>query len=414
MTRGDGTGHGRQPAAGARAPSAPGWTRPADLRAQVQRWWARGEILASLVRGETLFPRRLALKGPSSAELAEQFDRVRDWIAELRATPHCRVELREVRHRVLGTNAVPHEVWVDTLEDALALAGRTREAARFTTLIQTTRARQPALLDWLARRPLQALALADEWDRLLAIVDWVARHPRPGVYLRQVDLPGVHTKLLEAHRGVLAELLDRVLPASAVDATATGVGQFARRYGFRERPVRVRFRLLDPVRGDPDRDMTLDADSFTCLAPGVSRAFITENEVSFLAFPPVPESVIVFGAGYGFEMLGRAAWLSRCRIHYWGDIDTHGFAILDQLRAQFPHAASFLMDRATLLACESMWGEEEKQTLRDLPRLDGDERALYDDLRDNRIRPRLRLEQERIGFGRVQAALTTLPALPAR
>ncbi len=413
MTRGAGPGHGRQPAAGARAPAAPGWTRPADLRAQVQRWWARGEIVASLVRSEPLFPRRLALKGPSSAELAEQFDRVRDWIAELRAVPHCRVELREVRHRVLGANAVPQEVWVDTLEDALALAGRTREATRFKALVETTRACRPGLLDWLARRPLQALALADEWDRLLAIVDWVARHPRPGVYLRQVDLPGVHTKFIEAHRGVLTELLDRVLPPSAVDATVSGVGQFSRRYGFRERPVRVRYRLLDPVRGDPERDVTLDAEGFARLSPEVSRAFVTENEVNFLAFPPVPESVIVFGAGYGFEMLGRAAWLSRCRIHYWGDIDTHGFAILDQLRAQFPHAESFLMDRATLLACEAMWGEEERQTLRDLPRLDRDERALYDDLRDNRIRRKLRLEQERIGFGRVQAALMRLSALAA-
>jgi hypothetical protein len=379
----------------------------------VQRWWERGEILASLVRGGSLFPRRLALKGPSSAELAERFERVRDWIAELRAVPHCRVVLREVRHRVLGTNAVPQEVWVDNLEDALALAGRTREAARFAALIQTTRTRQPELLDWLARRPLLALELADEWDRLLAIVDWVARHPRPGVYLRQVDLPGVHTKLIEAHRGVLAELLDRVLPPSAVDATATGVGQFARRYGFRERPVRIRYRLLDPVRGDPGRDVTLDAEGFARLAPEVSRVFVTENEVNFLAFPPVPESVIVFGAGYGFEMLGKAGWLSRCRIHYWGDIDTHGFAILDQLRAQFPHAESFLMDRATLLAFDLMWGEEEKQTLRDLPRLNGDERALYDDLRDNRIRPNLRLEQERIGFSWLQAALTSLSALAA-
>ena len=32
------------------------------------------------------------------------------------------------------------------------------------------------------------------------------------------------------------------------------------------------------------------------------------------------------------------------------DIDTHGFAILDPLRANFPQAQSFLMDRDTLPA----------------------------------------------------------------
>jgi hypothetical protein len=107
-------------------------------------------------------------------------------------------------------------------------------------------------------------------------------------------------------------------------------------------------------------------------------------------------------------MVIKTEWLSRCHVHYWGDIDTHGFAILDQLRCRFDHAESFLMDRTTLLAFESQWGEEEKQALRDLPRLNGEERALYDDLRDNRIRRNLRLEQERIGFSWVESALSVL------
>jgi len=64
-----------------------------------------------------------------------------------------------------------------------------------------------------------------------------------------------------------------------------------------------------------------------------------------------------------------------------------------------------LMDRATLLAFATQWGEEDRQTLRDLPRLNAEEGALYDDLRDNRLRRNLRLEQERIGFGWVEVAL---------
>ncbi len=66
------------------------------------------------------------------------------------------------------------------------------------------------------------------------------------------------------------------------------------------------------------------------------------------------------------------------------------------------------MDRVTLLAFESQWGVEEKQTLRDLTRLNHEEKSLYDDLRDNRIRKQLRLEQEKIGFGWVESALSAL------
>jgi len=46
--------------------------------------------------------------------------------------------------------------------------------------------------------------------------------------------------------------------------------------------------------------------------------------------------------------------------------------------------------------------------VRDLPSLNREEQALYDDLRDNRLRKNLRLEQEKVGFGWVEAALGEL------
>ena len=83
-------------------------------------------------------------------------------------------------------------------------------------------------------------------------------------------------------------------------------------------------------------------------------------------------------------------------------------AILDALRAHFGHVESFLMDRSTLLEFEPLWGTEDSPLDRDLPRLSAEERALYDDLRDNRIGRHLRLEQERIGFGWMKDALARL------
>ena len=388
------------------------WTGPRELRTQLQRCWNRGELLAGMVNDESNFPRRLTLKRPTSAEMVDDFDGVRDWISELRSLPNYRVEMRELRHRVLGTNKVPAAVWVDTLDDALAIVGKAREARRFARLIETTRQRQPALLEWLARNPLKALALADDWVRLLDVVDWIRQHPRPGIYLRQIDIPGVHSKFIEAYRGVLLQLLDPLLPPEAIDRSTSGVSGFSRRYGFRVKPQRIRLRALDPahalLHGAGDADLTLDAESLAALSPAVARVFITENEINYLAFPSVPDSLLIFGAGYGFEALAQAEWLARCQVFYWGDIDTHGFAILDQLRACLPHAHSLLMDRATLLAFESQWGKEEKQTDRMLSRLNTEESALYDDLRENKLGQNLRLEQERIGFGWVENAMTLL------
>jgi hypothetical protein len=301
---------------------------------------------------------------------------------------------------------------VDNLDHVLHLIGKRSEATQFTKLLAHTRSRQPALLPWLDKRPLQALALADDWERLLSVVEWTAQHPHSGLYLRQVNIASIHTKFIESYRWVLAEWLDLVLPATAIRAEQTGVGQFATRYGFLDKPTHIRFRLLDeriPLLPGPCRpDLALDAESFSQLSLPIRRVFVTENEINFLAFPPAPDAIVVFGAGYALDALAKAAWLGGCAIHYWGDIDTHGFSILNKLRSHFNHVHSFLMDRSTLMAHAELWGEEVNQYLSDLPWLDARERALFDDLRDNRIRKGLRLEQERVGFLWVEERLAGL------
>ncbi|WP_018914483.1 DUF3322 domain-containing protein [Thiomonas sp. FB-6] len=395
------------------------WTTPADLRAQVQRLWDRGELLRATVTDASAWPLRLSLKAPSAADLSDRFESVRDWVRAVAGTPQVRIEWREWNHRIQGTQRLPAAVWLDTLQEALVFIGKARQAQRFEALWQQTAVAQPALLAWLSRRPIHALDLADRWARLLSIVAWMQAHPRPGVYLRQVDVPGVDSKFIEAHRGVLAELLDLGLPPEVIETGATGVAQFTRRFGFLDKPVRIRFRLFGPALSSLPgcqalpgglADITLDATSFAALALPVERVFMTENETNFLAFPAVAGSIVVFGAGYGWEALARAAWLHRCELLYWGDIDTHGFVILDELRGYFPDAVSFLMDRETLLAHRLHWGEEPDPARHDLSRLTPEETAVYDDLRFDRHQPRLRLEQERVGFDWLCDRLAGLPS----
>jgi len=384
------------------------WTTPADLRAQVQRLWDRGDLLRATVTDALSWPLRLSVKTPNASDLSDRFEAVRDWVRAIAETPRVRIEWREWNHRVQGTQRLPAAVWLDSLQDALTFIGKGRQAQRFVALWQQTATAQPTLLAWLSRRPIQVLDLSDRWERLLAVAAWLQDHPRPGVYLRQLDVPGVDSKFIEAHRGVLTELLDLALPPEVIERDAIGIAQFTRRFGFLDKPARIRFRLLDAtlpsLPGCPSSpqslpDITLDAMSFAALQLPIQRAFITENETNFLAFPPATGAIVLFGAGYGWGALSRAAWLQRCELHYWGDIDTHGFAILDQLRGYFPGVASFLMDRETLLAHRLHWGEEPGPARHDLVRLTPEEAAVYDDLRFDRHQGRLRLEQERVGFG---------------
>lgn len=406
------------------------WTTPADLRSQVDRWWERGLVLGGALDDEPAFPRRLTLKGPTPSQLGSRYDEARAWIAKLSAgARHYRVVFEEVRHRQLGANQLPTQVWIDTRADAAAFLGKTAELAAFDRVVAETRQREPRLLAWLRRRPLAAVELASAWPRLLDVVAWLEAHPRPGLYLRQVDVPGVDSKFLERHRGILAELFDLVLPQQAIRDEATGLAGFELRYGFRSKPVRIRFRVLDPalsILGTKpsganaadsnasggrvltmrfDEDVTVPVVTFAELALEPAEVFIVENEIDVLSFPARARTIAVFGAGYGFDALADVAWLRSAVVRYWGDIDTHGFAILDQLRGVVPHARSFLMDRETLLAHRDAWGREPQPTRRELDRLDPDERSLYDELKGDVLGEQVRLEQERIRFSWLQRAL---------
>ena len=379
------------------------WTTPTDLKSQVQKLWEKGILLAAMSEESDLFPLRLKLKGPNSGELSEKFSDVRNWITSLTAdTKHFRIQWRSINHRILGANEIPIEIRINTLEDALDLIGKHRQAKQFAELLEQTTTQQPGLVPWVFKRPLRVLDLAEDWLLLLKVVTWLSRNPRPMIYLRQINIPGVHTKLIERHRGVLIELLDVIMPQDTIDTTATGIGGFCRRYGFLDKPLRVRFRVLDPVLkitpSDTDQDITVTAKSFSGLELPISKIFITENKINFLAFPNIADSIVIFGAGYGFDNLAGAAWLKNKKMYYWGDIDTHGFAILNQLRGIFPHTISFLMDQDTLLKHRSLWGTESKPETGNLDRLNREEQLLYDQLRDNHWGNHIRLEQERIGF----------------
>ena len=123
------------------------WTTPADLKAQAQKLWDKGLLLAALCGGEAVFPRRLTLKGPGSRELSDRFGEVRDWIAALSGSAGLyRIEWRGFTHRILGANEIPAAVWIDTLDDALGFIGKRRAAVQFSAQVAQTGERLPEIL----------------------------------------------------------------------------------------------------------------------------------------------------------------------------------------------------------------------------------------------------------------------------
>jgi hypothetical protein len=391
------------------------WTSTKDLKILLKKEWDRGRLLAAALNGETVFPLRTVLKRPSSQELLDRYDDVKNWIGDLvRQSKSTKgkgydLEWREVNHRQFGKHRIPIAAVFEQETDALWFIGKQQEADSFRSFFPTVLDSFPGARPWLEKTPLKALDYVALWPRLQAVLKWLQAHPRPNIYIRQMEIAGVDTKFIEQQKKLFGALLDLVLPPGAIDECARGVSCFEQRYGFLSKPPQIRFRILDPsLQVHGLTDLQIPADDFCRIDLPVQRVFIAENDINGLSFPDMGKSIVVFGLGYGLDLLAKAGWLCSKEIHYWGDIDTHGFAMLDQLRHYFPQARSLLMDRNTLMDHFMLWGREEAPTNRELTRLDSIEHELYEDLRNNRLAEALRLEQERVSYTHLKAALKFL------
>ncbi|MEL1135917.1 DUF3322 domain-containing protein [Desulfitobacterium sp. THU1] len=388
------------------------WSNPPWIREQVQRKWDSGRILRSLLMPDDLFPLSIPLKRPRSSEVNENFAEISRWIKSLKNQSKQETgfgyELveKQMVHRQSGRNLLPTHALIPNIQDALRLLRKEREGEKFLELARLIQPKWPALQEWIVKFPHKVLAAEADWSGILAALSWFVSHPRCGSYLRQLDIPGIDTKFIEQRKGLLTELLNIILPDEAIDHSASS---FELRYGLLVKPVQVRLRLLDQQQYlQGISDLTVPVEQLAEFNSLVSKVFITENEINGLCFPDVKEALVIFGLGYGVEVLKSVTWLKEKEIYYWGDIDTHGFAILDLVRSFLPQAQSLLMDERILMSHQHLWVREEKPSFTQLNRLTADEHRMLSSLQNNTWGQGVRLEQERVAFQEVKGAVDSL------
>jgi len=312
---------------------APVWTEFGQLVSVLRKRWDTGRYLRAYAASEPWEPLALPVKGPTAAEFLDHFDAARRWATDFE-------------------------------RDAGAGVGSGQLSVEYR-IVQAEK-RIPLIRPWIAERPLVALSYRGIWDQVMAVVEWIAAHDASRLYLRQMDVEGVDTKFVERHQRLLDELLTAVLPPDRVDLSYSA-RDFTLRFGFLAKPGYTRFRLFSESRSSFPlgvTELTLRTDELAEFAPDVTTVFVVENEVTYLAFPEVADSIVVFGSGFALTALRTLPWLQGKRIIYWGDIDTHGFDILSRLRARIGTVRSMLMDTDTLLAHANQWVTEPSPTSR--------------------------------------------------
>lgn len=397
-----------------RTPSGaePPWTRAEQLVAVLRRRWEAGSYLEAYATGQQWQPVTLAIKGPTATDLLERLDACRAWVTRFeRDAAGFTLTYKDVQSRHVGTNRIPARAAVDSFSQLCRILGTDAEVKSLDSLLATTRSSVPSLANWVASHPVTALRHAGVWDELLETVRWIAAHDTSRIYLRHIDVEGVDTKFVEQHQKLLDQLLRVVLAVEPVDTRGRAV-TFARRFGFLDKPAYTRLRVLDPgieAGSWGFSEMSVRSDELARRDPGAPTVFVVENEVTYLAFPPVVGAIVVFGSGFALGGVVALPWLASKDIVYWGDIDTHGFDILNRLRSHLPNVRSMLMDRGTFLAHSRHWVREPSPATRAMTHLSADELALYRDLVEGTYGPSLRLEQERVRFSVLAGALGGSP-----
>jgi hypothetical protein len=164
--------------------------------------------------------------------------------------------------------------------------------------------------------------------------------------------------------------------------------------------TRIRMRLLCPrlrakFGGLGDIEAPLAEIASLDISP--NRAVIVENLETGIALPDIPGCVALMKLGLAVGVVGKLPWVEGIPVVYWGDLDTHGFVILDRAREALPQLTSILMDIETVENYLSLAVMEPQQHRRvELAHLERFERTVYDGLYADVWGPKLRIEQERL------------------
>ncbi len=386
---------------------------PQEIREKVVRRYP--DLLRAVLTGDPFFPLEIRFGKPSSSAeyltLRQEVGALSEGAKEAIGYGYS-VEWETKQTRRYGSQTLPRRVFVATEADFLRLIGKEEEFQHFREAALALQARFPALREWLIRSPARLLPYLDRWQALLALCEYLAAHPRPTLYPRELPVP-VHSKFVEDNQGILREWLDLLLPP---DAIRPDESRFEPRFGLRYDEPLLRLRLLDPaLQGRlrwPVADLSTPLSEAAALPLAGYPIIIVENRMTFLTLPALPNGLAIWGGGFRVALLAAVPWLADCPVWYWGDLDSHGFAILDHLRTLYPRAQSLMMDATTLDAFRDFIVPGSPATADFLPHLTPEEAALHAYLH----RHTLRLEQEKISqpyIRRAGGSASAIPVMPS-
>lgn len=298
------------------------------------------------------------------------------------------IEYQKVKTKRHGIQDIPTCISFQTEYDYLKYINEEKNTAKFKKDITSILSLFPELKDWIYKYPIKVIE--NDWESLLKVCKYFKAVPQPHLYIRELPIQ-VHTKFIENNTGIIRELLDIII----AEHINVGEKQFESRFNLKYVETLVRFRILDETISQQlfggVEDLSIPISEFQHLSLPIQTVYIVENKMNMLTFPAHRKSVVIFGKGFGVDIMKNVEWLKSKKIYYWGDLDAHGFQILSEIRTHFEQVESFMMDRNTF----DLFFEGDKGTETNVEKdlcLTSEESEMFKYLKEYN----LRLEQEKI------------------
>ena len=314
----------------------------AELRRKLLGLERSGRLYRWLVDAQAVKPVSLLLN-KYCQQVAEQGDLtlLRQWADFWRKGTHGTVQ--EVRRDVLPgvRTMVPVRIVFSDAQLVFAELGESGRAKAFLSMYRQLRQELPAASSWLLDYP-RRIQDRGFFPGCLSLGKAFLAGIEPGQYLREIQAEGVDTKFMERDMLLTRSLWNVLNP----DRPAANEVELRELWQTRQVDTPdVGVRVLDEQLGwyGVTKFFLSVDEAAKCRLP-VRRVFITENKVNGYRLPLLAESIVLFGMGYGvIELARKAVWLHATEVIYWGDLDSNGFDILSQLRAELPGVRSMLM-----------------------------------------------------------------------
>lgn len=295
--------------------------------------------------------------------------------------------------------SVPAKIYFDTIEDFLHFVEKENDFQKILLVKAILIKEFPLLEHWANDNPEVLLNHYSAWPEIIKVCKYFTsnRPPHP-YYIRELPVE-VHSKFIEQNANLLKKILDLLLPDDWINIASN---DFSERYFLRKVSVYTQIRILDeglkPHLGYDECSLTLEDAAWIKWVP--ENVYIIENQICFLTFPKVKNSVAIFGEGFKSRLSKDIPWLNQTNLYCWFDLDTAGFEMLNMIREHYPKAISFLMDEKTYSQFQH-FSVDNKGKKKTLPLLSPDEQNIHQFLINNNKR----LEQERISLPYVQMNL---------